>query len=99
MIRKLSRSEWREFICDDLWPVLTWLKEQHDVSISEVILDIKGVYTDVYVTPQLTPEVIEAASTLSVGGQIRTGGEWISCPQHYVSIQTADRKAAQHSTR
>jgi hypothetical protein len=102
MIRKLDRSEWREKICDDLWPVLDHLEERHGIVISEVIFDLKGAYTDVYVGDVLTPEIIEEVSgqqSLRVC-DLRTGDAWISCPQHYGSIQSITKVsgAAPHRT-
>jgi|GEM_PF-6769814 len=89
MIRKLAQSEWQEYVCDELWPVLSWLDERYKISISEVILDIKGVYTDIYVNGILNADVMGAAAMeFPATDSLRIGDDWFSCPEHYCSIQS-----------
>jgi len=45
MSRNLERSEWQEYICEDLQPVLRWLDEQHNIHITKIVFDMKGIYT------------------------------------------------------
>jgi hypothetical protein len=100
MIRDLDRSEWREYICDELWPLLEWLDSEHGILISRVKLDIKGVYIDIYLDSLLTADILEAASLRSVPSGVRIGEDWIGCPQHFSSIHglNGDRASAKQTT-
>jgi hypothetical protein len=92
MSRNLERSEWREYICDDLWPVLRWLDERHGVHIAEVVFDMKGAYTYVYVDGPLTSELAEeAAREFSSNAELRIGEGWFGCARDYSSVETLTR--------
>lgn len=92
MSKNLERPEWREYICDDLWPVLRWLGERHNIHIAEVVFDMKGAYTYVYVDGPLTEELAEAAAReFSSNAELRFGEGWFGCARDYCSVETAGR--------
>ena len=99
MIRKLDRSEWRGHICDELWPVLERLASQYDIQISEVILDIKGVYTDAYMNARLTADILRSALGEPASGKLRMGEDWVGCSPHFCSIHGLNSSAAARKQR
>lgn len=83
MIRRLDRTEWGEFICDEMQAVLSLLEKEHGIRVTQVILDIKGVYVDVYVDRPLN----EIGLSPNALAGVRVGDDSISCPEHFCSIQ------------
>jgi len=69
-----------------------WLGERHGVHIAEVVFDMKGAYTYVYVDGPLTKELAEeAAREFSSNAGLRFGEGWFGCAQHYSSVETLNR--------
>jgi hypothetical protein len=92
MSRNLRRSEWQEYICEHLQPVVRWLDEQHHIHITEIVFDMKGIYTYIYVDGELTKELAEEAGReFSVNAGLRIEEGWFGCPQDFSSIEASRR--------
>lgn len=92
MSRNLERSEWQEYICEDLQPVLRWLDEQHNIHITEIVFDMKGIYTYIYVDDRLTKELAEeAAREFSANVELQMGEEVFGCARDFSSIEASKR--------
>ena len=92
MSRNLERSEWQEYICDELQPVVRWLDERHNIHITEIVFDMKGIYTYIYVDSSLTKELAEAAGKeISAHAGLRFEEGWFGCPRDFSSIEASKR--------
>jgi hypothetical protein len=92
MIRNLERSEWQEYICDDLQPVLRWLNEQHSIHITEIVFDMKGIYTYIFIDSPLTKELAEeAGKEFSANARLRIEEGWFGCTRDFSSIEASKR--------
>jgi len=92
MSRNLERSEWQEYICDDLQPVLRWLDERHNIHITEIVFDMKGIYTYIYVDSPLTKELAdEAGKEFSANAELRIEEGWFGCARDFSSIEASKR--------
>jgi hypothetical protein len=92
MSRNLERSEWQEYICDDLQPVLWWLDEQHSIHITEIVFDMKGIYICIYTDSPLTKELAEEARVeFSTNARLRFEEGWFGCAQDFTSIEASKR--------
>ena len=92
MSRNLKRSEWQEYICDDLKPVVGWLGGRHNIHITEIVFDMKGIYTYIYVDGPLTKELAEEAGReFSSNAELRIGEGWFGCARDFSSIEASKR--------
>jgi hypothetical protein len=92
MSRNLKRSEWQEHICDDLRPVVRWLDVRHNIRITEIVFDMKGIYTYIYVDGPLTKELAEeAGKEFSSNAELRIGEGWFGCARDFSSIEESKR--------
>jgi hypothetical protein len=92
MSRNLEHPAWQEYICDDLQPVLIWLREQHNIHITEIVFDMKGSYTYIYIDSPLTKELAEeAGERFSVNDELRIEEGWFGCPRDFSSIESSKR--------
>jgi hypothetical protein len=92
MSRNLERSEWQEYICEDLQPVLRWLDEQHNIHITEIVFDMKGIYTCIYTDTPLTKELAEEAKVeFPANARLRFEKGWFGCTQDFTSIEASKR--------
>jgi hypothetical protein len=92
MSRTLGRTEWQEYICEDLQPVLRWLDERHNIHITEVVFDMKGIYTYIYVDGRLTNELAaEAGREFSAHAELRIGEGWFGCVRDFSSVEESKR--------
>ena len=88
MSRALDQSEWQSWICDDLNPILERLKELYKIQVSKVHVDMKSAMADVHLTGQLSTQAIEALrQDFSSQPSVRFIGNWVSCVEHYCSIE------------
>ncbi len=95
MSRNLKRSEWTEYICQDLRPVIEWLEEQHQIRIVKATFDMKGVYTYIYVDGTLAMNITEEARVrFTSNPDIRVGEGWIGCARDFVSIEESVENGA-----
>ena len=92
MSRNLRRSEWQEYICEHLQPVVRWLDEQHHIHITEIVFDMKGIYIYIYVDGELTKELAEEAGrAFSAKAGLRLEEGWLGCARDFSSIETSKR--------
>ena len=90
MSRILDQTEWQSWICDELNPILERLKELYKIQVSKVHVDMKSAMADVYLTEQLPIPAIEALrQEFSSRPNVRFGDNWVSCIEHYCSIEFA----------
>jgi hypothetical protein len=90
MSRVLDQPEWQCWICDDLNPILERLKELYEIQVSTVQVDMKSAMADVYLTGHLSTQAIEALrQEFSSYSGVRFVGNWVSCLEHYCSIELA----------
>ena len=94
MSRNLKRSEWQGYICPDLQPVLQWLGERHNIHITEIVFDMKGIYTYIYVDKQLTKELAEEAGRVfSANADLRIEEGWLGCARDFSSIEALEENS------
>lgn len=87
MSKTLAETEWGEYLCGDLIPILTLLRQQYGARVYEVIHDLKGVYTDVYLEEKIPAQVIaQLVKEFSSNPNLRFGDGWVACKRDYCSI-------------
>ena len=87
MSKTLDETEWAEYLREDLMPILTLLIQQYGAQVFEVIHDLKGVYTDVYLQEKIPDQAIEQLRRdFSPNENLRLGDGWIACKRDYCSI-------------
>ena len=92
MSKTLDETEWGEYICEDLLPILMVLRQQHGAQVCGVIRDLKGVYTDVYLEEKIPDEAVERLrEEYSSNPNLRVGDGWIACKRDYCSIGPRER--------
>ena len=68
-------------------PILTLLRQQYGAQVFEVLHDLKGVYTDVYLEEKIPGQAIEQLTReFSSNENLRLGDGWIACKRDYCSI-------------
>ena len=68
-------------------PMLTLLRQQYGAQVYEVIHDLKGAYTDVYLEEKIPGRAIEQLmKEFSSNPNLRFGDGWIACKRDYCSI-------------
>jgi|SRR5215510_2410774 len=92
MSKTLYESEWPEYLCEDLMPILTLLRQQYGAQVYEVIHDLKGVYTDVYLEKKIPTQAMERLTKeFSSNENLRIGDGWVACKRDYCSIGPRER--------
>ena len=87
MSKTLDETEWAEYICEDLLPVLTLLRQQYGAQVYQVIHDLKGVYTDVYLEEKIPGQAMERLrKEYSSNENLRFGDGWVACRRDYCSV-------------
>jgi hypothetical protein len=87
MSKTLDETGWAEYICEDLLPVLTLLRQQYGARVYEVIHDLKGVYTDVYLEGEIPSQAMEQLrKEFSSNPNLRFGEVGVACKRDYCSI-------------
>ncbi len=90
MSRNLKHSEWADHICEDVKPLLQRLKERHNIGITEIVFDMKGSYTYIYVDEALTKELTEELRReFSANEQLRIEENWFGCARDFISIESS----------
>jgi hypothetical protein len=93
MSRTLDEKEWAMYICDDLIPILTLLRQRYGARVYEVIHDLKGVYTDVYLEDKIPPQAMEQLMReISSNENLKVGDGWVACTRDYCSIGPREGK-------
>jgi hypothetical protein len=93
MSKTLEEAEWPEYLCEDLMPILMLLRQQYGVQVNEVIHDLKGVYTDVYIVEKIPVQAMERlAKEFSANENLRLGDGWVACKRDYCSIGLREDK-------
>jgi hypothetical protein len=84
MSKTLYESDWPEYLCEDLMPILTLLRKQYGAQVYEVIHDLKGVYTDVYLKEKTPTQAMERSlKEFSSNENLRMGDGWVACKRDY----------------
>lgn len=93
MSRTLDETEWAEYICDDLMPILSLLRQQYGARVYEVVHDLKGIYTDVYLEEKIPNQAIDhLLRKFSSNENLRVGDGWVACKRDYCSIGPREDK-------
>jgi hypothetical protein len=87
MSKTLNESEWSQYICEDLLPILSLLRQRHGAQVYEVIHDLKGIYTDVYLEEKIPGKAMEEIMMgFSSNENLRFGHGSVACVRDYCSI-------------
>ena len=87
MSKRLNKTEWADYICDDLLPILTLLQQKYALQVDEVIHDLKAVNTDVYLKAQIPDHAFAQLKTeFGINENLTFGAGWIACKRDYCSI-------------
>jgi hypothetical protein len=87
MSKTLDEREWSEYICEDLLPILMLLRQRHGAQVNEVIHDLKGIYTDVYLEEKIPGQAMEEVMReFSSNENLRFGDGSVACVRDYCSI-------------
>ena len=90
MSRMLDRTEWQDWICDDLNSVLTLLREQYGSQVSGIHVDMKSALAEVYLGEHIPAEAVESLGEEFLSNtNLRFVNGSAVCLAHYCSIKLA----------
>ena len=88
MFKRIDQSEWQDYICDDLTPIIKFLKERYGIQVMKVGLEnVKAPDTVIYLDRDIPVEVIEAIKEeFSSNINLLFADKGVLCKEHYCEM-------------
>lgn len=90
MTNGLNQESWQDVTCDDLTPVLRFLRERHRAEVWKFSADPQGQWARLYLNKNLSRKAMtDLRDQCANSPQIHFGADWLICDRHNVMVYSS----------
>ena len=89
MFKRIDQREWADYICEDLRPVLDFLKTECGVRVSAIGLEnVKAPETVIKIEGGMQQSFVELLKReFSSNDSLNISESWVACREHFCMIE------------
>ncbi|HNA90035.1 MAG TPA: hypothetical protein PLX14_06450 [Anaerolineales bacterium] len=102
MTYQSSNTNWQEYLCDDLRPVMQYLQEKHFITGWRVDHDLHQRWTRIYLTRNLSPKILSNLRDRFANSpqvQILVNFAEVRCSDHQIHLVSRRQWVRQHGIK